>query len=73
VAVRGELTADEKRLTELFERASPSVVYITSITLRRDFFRLNVMEIPRGTGSGFVWDASGYIVTNYHVTLARGR
>jgi S1-C subfamily serine protease len=67
VAPRGELTAGEKKLTELFERASPSVVYITSISLRRDFFRLNVMEIPRGTGSGFVWDASGNIVTNYHV------
>ena len=67
VTLRGELTADEQSLTELFEQASPSVVYITSLALRRDFFRLNVMEIPAGTGSGFVWDDRGNIVTNFHV------
>ncbi len=61
------LTQDEQSLTALFEEASPSVVYITSLALRRDFFRLNVMEIPQGTGSGFVWDTEGHIVTNFHV------
>jgi S1-C subfamily serine protease len=48
-------------------RASSSVVNITSIDLQRDFFSLDVFEIPRGTGSGFVWDARGHIVTNFHV------
>jgi S1-C subfamily serine protease len=67
VTLRGDLTPDERSLTELFEQASPSVVYITSVALRRDFFRLNVMEIPSGTGSGFVWDDRGNIVTNFHV------
>ena len=67
VTPRGELAEDEKSTIELFRQASPSVVYITSITLRRDLFSLNAMEIPQGTGSGFVWDANGYIVTNYHV------
>ena len=38
-----------------------------SIDLRRDFFSLNVYEIPSGTGSGFVWDRRGHVVTNYHV------
>lgn len=61
------LTAAEEATIELFRRASRSVVYITSISLRRDWFDLNVYEIPRGTGSGFVWDAKGRIVTNYHV------
>ncbi len=61
------LTAQERSVTELFEAASPSVVYITSVTLRRDFFRMNVMEIPTGTGSGFIWDDRGSIVTNFHV------
>ena len=42
-------------------------VNITSIALRRDFFRLNVMEIPQGTGSGFIWDDLGHVVTNNHV------
>jgi len=67
VAPRGELTVGERSLTELFEEATPSVVYITSVSLRRDFFRMNVMEIPSGTGSGFVWDNRGSIVTNFHV------
>jgi S1-C subfamily serine protease len=67
VTERAELTPAERTVTALFEEASPSVVYITSIALRRDFFRLNVMEIPQGTGSGFIWDDSGHVVTNYHV------
>lgn len=69
VTTRGALNAEEQSVTRLFERSSPSVVFITSIALRRDFFRLNVMEIPQGTGSGFVWDARGHVVTNYHVIM----
>src|ERR1044072_5197107 len=61
------LTDDERATIALFERASPSVVYITSLSVRRDFFTLNVLEIPQGTGSGFVWDDAGHIVTNFHV------
>ena len=56
VAERPPLNPDELALTQLFQRTSPSVVYITSLAVRRDFFSLNVIEIPRGTGSGFVWD-----------------
>ena len=67
IAARGELTAAEMSITALFEEATPSVVYITSVVLRRDFFRFNVMEIPSGTGTGFVWDDRGNIVTNFHV------
>ncbi|MCK5341718.1 MAG: trypsin-like peptidase domain-containing protein, partial [Desulfobulbaceae bacterium] len=67
VTARGDLAADEKNTIELFQTVSPSVVYITSIELRRNIFSLNVYEIPKGTGSGFVWDKEGRIVTNYHV------
>ena len=67
ISARGELTVAEKSVTALFEEATPSVVYITSVALRRDFFRFNVMEIPSGTGTGFVWDDRGNIVTNFHV------
>jgi S1-C subfamily serine protease len=67
VTARGDLAADEQATIELFERCSPSVVYITTSAIRRDFFTLNVYEIPSGSGSGFIWDNRGHIVTNYHV------
>jgi S1-C subfamily serine protease len=67
VTARGNLAEDEKNTIELFQSVSPSVVYITSVELRRNFFSLNVYEIPKGTGSGFVWDEKGRIVTNFHV------
>jgi S1-C subfamily serine protease len=67
VTPRGDLAQDEKSTIELFKRVSPSVVYITSIALQRDFLSFRALEIPRGTGSGFVWDENGYIVTNFHV------
>jgi S1-C subfamily serine protease len=73
VAARSSLTAEEQSLTGLFEEVSPSVVYVTSLAVRRDFFRLNVFEIPQGTGSGFVWDRLGHIVTNYHVVRSGER
>ena len=67
ITPRGELAEDEKSTVELFRLASPSVVHITSMTVRKDLFSLNAMEVPQGTGSGFVWDANGFIVTNFHV------
>lgn len=67
VVARGDLAEDEKNTIEVFEEVSPSVVYITSIEVRRSIFSLNVYEMPQGTGSGFVWDREGRIVTNYHV------
>ena len=67
VTARGDLAQDEQNTIELFKNVSPSVVYITTIALRRNLFSLNAFEMPQGTGSGFVWDKSGRIVTNYHV------
>jgi S1-C subfamily serine protease len=67
VTPRGDLAEYEKATTELFKQASPSVVNVTSLAVRRDRFSLNAVTIPRGTGSGFVWDDQGRIVTNYHV------
>ena len=64
---RGDLAADEKSTIEIFRKASPSVVHITTLTRRRDRLNLNVMEIPEGTGTGFIYDDVGHIVTNYHV------
>ncbi len=67
VTARGDLSDIERTQIALFERASPSVVFITSLALRRLPFSLDVTQIPRGTGSGFVWDDQGHVVTNYHV------
>jgi S1-C subfamily serine protease len=68
VQARGDLAADEKATIELFENASPSVAFITSVALRAQGpLGLDVARIPQGAGSGIVWDQQGHIVTNYHV------
>jgi S1-C subfamily serine protease len=67
VTPAGDLAADEKTNVELFKKLSPSVVYITTLTQRRDLWTRNVTEVPQGTGSGFVWDDAGHVVTNFHV------
>jgi S1-C subfamily serine protease len=67
VAPRGDLAPGEKSTIALFRQASPSVLHITAISVQRDLFTLNLYQIPEGTGSGFVWDHSGNIITNFHV------
>ncbi len=67
VTPRGNLSEAERSSIELFRNAAPSVVYITKLAVRADPFRRNFLEIPEGTGSGFVWDVRGHIVTNFHV------
>lgn len=61
------LTSQELHSIRLFEQAAPSVCYITTSTLQRSYYSRNIQEIPSGSGSGFVWDKEGHIVTNYHV------
>jgi len=60
------LGEEERRGIEIFRRASVSVVYITSVALRRNFF-FDITQIPQGSGTGFFWDRDGHIVTNFHV------
>ena len=62
-----DLRPDELAMVELFERTSPSVVYLTSLARRVDWFGRTTAEVPRGTGTGFVWDDAGHVITNYHV------
>jgi S1-C subfamily serine protease len=66
-AATRELAEEERARIELFRAASPSVVYITATARRRDFFRMNILEIPQGSGSGFIWDRRGHVITNFHV------
>ncbi|MEP0346693.1 S1C family serine protease, partial [Rhodopirellula bahusiensis] len=63
----GNLADTETRTIELFRVTSPSVVHITTSKVARDYFSMNVQEIPQGSGTGFVWDKAGHIVTNNHV------
>ena len=67
-AAPAALRPDELAMVELFERTSPSVVYLTSLARRVDWFGRTVgREVPRGTGTGFIWDEAGHVITNYHV------
>ena len=66
IAPAGNLAADEQAMIELFKQSSRSVVYISTSAVGRDI-DFNVLEMPQGTGSGFVWDEKGHIVTNFHV------
>jgi S1-C subfamily serine protease len=61
------LEESETRRISVFEQNAPSVVFIDTFAERQDVFSPNIMEVPLGTGSGFVWDKDGHIVTNYHV------
>jgi S1-C subfamily serine protease len=61
------LAPDEKATIELFERSRDSVVFISTKQAVLDFWSRNVMSVPRGTGSGFIWDVAGHVVTNFHV------
>jgi S1-C subfamily serine protease len=67
ITPRGDLTAEEHSNIEVFETWKGSVVIITTSSRVMDFWTRDVMSVPRGTGSGFVWDEQGHIVTNLHV------
>lgn len=68
-----KLTNSEQATINLFEAAAPSVAFITTSNLRRDYWSRNVTEIPRGSGSGFIWDKTGHVITNYHVIQGADR
>jgi 2-alkenal reductase len=70
IAPRGELAEVEKNAVDVFAgRASAGALIVTAATVRDAFGRLGTAS---GTGSGFVWDEAGHIVTNNHVIAEAG-
>jgi len=77
VTARGDLSQAEASTVALFERAAPSVVYVFARAQQGAVsFDPETGERRQGggeqTGSGFVWDAAGHIVTNNHVIQGGG-
>lgn len=58
---------DERSTIDLFKRSQGSVAFLTTTEQRVDMWSRTVSQQATGTGSGFVWDRLGHIVTNYHV------
>ena len=66
-SIESELTADELRTIEVFEKTKSSVVFINTLRRVRDPWKKRAFALTTGSGSGFVWDLNGHIVTNHHV------
>lgn len=67
ISPRGDLTLEEQTTVALFRQASPSVVYLTTVQRLIDPWTRDIFSLPQGTGSGFIWDDLGHVVTNHHV------
>jgi S1-C subfamily serine protease len=67
VVALGNLQQEQELTEGIYRKAAPSVVHVTLLGAARNRLTLNLERIPRGTGSGFVWDDQGHIVTNNHV------
>jgi S1-C subfamily serine protease len=64
---RGPLDTEERATVDLFEQARGSVVYIAPTQRVFSPWTRNALQVERGTGSGFIWDDAGHVVTNNHV------
>ncbi len=61
------LSDTEKRTIKVYQTCSPGVVSVANKALIQDWLSMRVYQIPKGAGSGFVWDKKGHVITNYHV------
>ena len=67
VTARGELDTDENATIVVFKAAAPSVVHVTNLAVQRSPYSPNGETVATGSGTGFIWDDNGFIVTNHHV------
>jgi S1-C subfamily serine protease len=70
VAPPAALSAEEKNTIHRFKEAKPSVVFVSALLKNRDPKTHDITKIPTGSGTGFVWDEWGHIVTNHHLISA---
>ncbi|KAG7672422.1 putative Protease Do-like 1, chloroplastic [Nannochloris sp. 'desiccata'] len=61
------LSPEELATVRVFQENTPAVVNISNIIAARTRYSMDVLKIPQGQGSGFIWDTNGHIITNYHV------
>ncbi|MFC2073275.1 S1C family serine protease [Campylobacterota bacterium] len=62
-------TEEEKKNISIFDDVKDSVVFISIHQQIIDPWRMSTFDVPKGAGSGFIWNKDGYIVTNYHVIM----
>ncbi len=60
-------TEDEQNTIEVFRHSAPATVFVSQTQLVVDYWNRRTVEVPAGSGTGFLWDNQGHIVTNYHV------
>ncbi len=66
-APKGKLLPEEVNTIKRFKEARPSIVYISALADQVNINTGDVTRVPTGTGTGWVWDDKGHVVTNYHV------
>uniref|UniRef100_A0A1D1ZZT2 PDZ domain-containing protein n=1 Tax=Auxenochlorella protothecoides TaxID=3075 RepID=A0A1D1ZZT2_AUXPR len=62
-----DLTPEEQQSVHIFKENTPAVVNIANIATKRAYLSTDLLRLPQGQGSGFLWDDQGHVVTNYHV------
>jgi len=72
VFARGPLDEEEQATIRTLRVRKSSVVYITTLQEQTNPWTGDPMQVRSGTGSGFIWDDKGHVVTNNHVIAGAG-